>query len=356
MTRPDTPSLPRRISLVRGLAWALCVVAASCSLTNRIDVCEQPTVAAHEVNLRTDGSQALDGVGSLAALPDQGAFIAFTSAVSNDDDGTGPASIRGAVLDGAGHPLRTCSNDGEAEYEPAGAAGTRADQPSVAMPSVTGEDTGLVVWRARDAAGQRVRGRFVTRAGCAMAPAFTVSTSDVTRVERPSVAWLGARRFVVTWTSVVGVATLRGMARVVAYQISLTPDFPATELAPDGAAAGLVVAGNGASYLRATALSGGRFLAAWYDPIALRPSVAVFDDRLHAAVAARVVSDVPPRTGALLGSRGATTSPSRATAPSSSARGRRPTRATHAVSERASSRPKATRCGHPSRRRASRFC
>ncbi len=86
-------------------------------------------------------------------------------------------------------------------------------QASVAMPLAAGEDSGLVVWRARTGTGYRVRGRLVNRAGCATRPAFEISTEEATQVHRPAVAWLGARRFVVTWTVFTGVAAY-GMARV----------------------------------------------------------------------------------------------------------------------------------------------
>ena len=279
------------------LRWLPAVLCAACSLVNRIDACDPTLPGSREADVRTEGSQQVDGAEPLAALPDRGAFLVFTSATSGTDDGSGPAAIRGVLLDGSGAPQRTCGSDGEFEYAPSGAAGTRADQATVAMPSVLTEDLGIVLWRRRDATGQQqVHGRIVPRAGCAMTAAFAVSDL-VDRVERPSVAWLGRGRFAVAWTQLQGSITPEGLARVLQVDLSLTPTFLPTELDPSGAGVRLTGAGNGASQLRVMRLADSAFLAAWLDPLRLRPWFAAFDDRLATTVSPREASDTPVRMG-----------------------------------------------------------
>ena len=95
MSSPVTPR-PWR-ALVR---LAPLVLTAACSIVNRIDACEQPALASYEADLRTDGSQALDGVEPLAALPDRG--------------GSGAAAtISGAVcVDGAARAASRVAGSG----------------------------------------------------------------------------------------------------------------------------------------------------------------------------------------------------------------------------------------------------
>ena len=283
---------------------ALWVVIAlgvgACTVVNRVEVCEVAAPRAQGVNQFTDGAQAVDGVAALAALPDQGAFVVFTTAPANDDDGTGPAGVRGALLDANGRLVATCGSTAEKDYALAGAAGTRSDQPSVAMPGLVGDDTGLVVWRARSGAGQRVMGRFVTRAGCPATDAFPIDERAVDRVERPSVAWLGRRRFVVAWSrvSVTPAPALVGFARVLEFTGPTGPTFLPTALRPDGEPAALVREGNGAVYLRVARVGDAQFAALWYDTITQLTWFGAYNDRFVPASPLHPISEQASLTSA----------------------------------------------------------
>jgi hypothetical protein len=104
----------------RTTALALLAAAASgasgCQVVNDIDVCDRGGGVERQTNGRTDGDQIVTSSRSLVALATGESLVTFTST-----DGGGvlsPSEIRGAVMNGAGVSLGTCSEQTEKTWAP----------------------------------------------------------------------------------------------------------------------------------------------------------------------------------------------------------------------------------------------
>lgn len=288
------------------LAGALLAGAVpGCTLVSAVDVCSRTASAPIEINVRTDGAQAVSGAHPVAALPDGGAIVVFRSAIAADDDGAGPASIRIAVLDALGRPAeRTCDAPGELDLVPS-TPGVRFDEASIAMPDTTDEELGLVVYSSRDGAGRQIRGAFVSRTGCRRGISgdgtFLISDTapgDADRSALPSVVWLGEQTFLVVWSHSETLPPLdmraSVRARVVRADETTLPEFLPTVADPSGAsvaiASGVAVGGLAAS------LGADRAGIGWSElrGSALVPHYMVVDGRLEAVVADRALAAVGP--------------------------------------------------------------
>jgi hypothetical protein len=290
--------------LALSLPW---LVVTGCSLVNAIDVCERPAPPMFEVNQRTEGAQAVSGAQPVAALATGGALAVFRSAVAADDDGNGESSIRIAVLDATGRPAeRTCDAAGENELEPA-IAGARHEEPSIAMPTTTADDLGLVVYTTRAPAGTTVRGMFVSPTGCSRPPGavtgFTIS--DLTDASpndnaTPSVAWLGGRTFLVAWTyarvTPPITITTEVRLRVVRADNVFRPEFLPTTRDASGASVPVLGTASALTTGRVERLGDGRAALLWNEVPGTRlvPHFMVVDDRLATLVSDRPLDSVPP--------------------------------------------------------------
>ena len=302
MTKPLSHPMTFGVSVRVALALAACGLAG-CSLVNAIDVCEREAGPTYEVNVRGEGAQAVSGAQPIAALATGGALVVFRSAVAADDDGTGPSSIRVAVLDSQGRPAeRTCDAPGENEIMTL-SAGIRLDEASVAMPGTTDEEVGLLVFSTRTPAGRTVRGAFVSQTGCLRALSGMsfeigdVGPSTASLATLPSVAWLGNSTFLVVWTHSVlspptGIVSEVRM-RVVRASVYEPEFLPTMRDAAGGSAVVLgrsSVTGSG----RVDSLGNGRAVVMWNEVTGrLVPYFSVVDDRLATIVAAQAVDSVP---------------------------------------------------------------
>lgn len=281
----------------------LCIAATGCSLGNSLDVCKRPRPVAWEVNVRTEGAQAASGEQPIAPLPGGGgAIVVFRSANAADDDGTGPASIRAAVVDQAGKPAtRTCDAPGETDLA-VGVVGVRNDDPSIAMPETTAEEVGLVVYTRRTATEQQVRGIFVTQGACAAAlsveKSFLISDAPIRNdfSSRPSVAWVGARTFVVAWTATSSLDfTSDVRLRVMRQDGAYTPSFLPTLGSPTGGSVSVVARPAIREKGRVDRLKDGTFAVLWFeiDGLTRVPHFAFADGTLHFAPPDRALDPTP---------------------------------------------------------------
>jgi hypothetical protein len=293
------------MTMQRTLAALLSLTLATamgCELVAHIDVCERPRPAATETNVRTDGSQIIDGVQPLVPLAAGGSFLVFTSVSDPLMERTGSSAIRGTLIDPSGVSLRTCDADGEFEYH--GDAGLREHHPSVAMP--TGQTGfGLIVWQEGLGA---LLGQFVTQSGCPypgmpMNATFTIANgqsctgaSGAVMYAAPVVWSLGNNTFQVVWPEYN--ATGRGticVRTVTPGSLPALVDFPPNALAPSGAAAPLQPNGGLVVTTRVAPLDGGGFALAWLEATStLTGQLAFFDAHLARVGAVRTIA--PPAT------------------------------------------------------------
>lgn len=290
----------RRTLLVSTLS--ILGLAPGCMVLNDVDVCRRPRPVEREINARTEGAQATTGLQPVASLPTGGALVAFQSATAADDDGTGPARIRVAVLDEDGRPAaRTCDAPGELEIP--GDAEARDGDPSVAMPETPDEELGLVVFSSTGGGARDIRGVFVSQTGCARGRPFVISENEFGTQPGsglPSVAWLGERTFVVAWTEAVVLPPadirLEVRLRLVRPDLTFVPQFVPTERAPDGASVPVVARSGRRSAIRVLRVVDHRFLAIWwqFDGVMIFPTFAIFDDRLRDVALPRQLDESPP--------------------------------------------------------------
>jgi hypothetical protein len=281
-----------RARVAPGLCAGLALLA-SCSLINRVDVCDRTQAAPQEANYRTEGSQRTDGTQPISPLGGGGALMVFSSVTDPNNEATGSSAIRGVLVDPTGTSLHTCDAPGEYEYAPD--TGAQLDSAAVAMPRARNE-LGLLVWRADRAT---IMGQFVSQTGCPppLHPAFVISGPGSCGglpapliLTAPAVLSLGNGEFAVFWAEAS--ATLRGTVcgRMV-HQNGASQDFEPTAVSTTGAPGAVVNPGNLPVAVRAAAVDEGRIALAWLEAGGtLTGQLGVFDAHLAPFAATRVLA------------------------------------------------------------------
>ncbi len=275
---------------------ALACVATHCTLTNRIDVCDRPRPAPHQINVRTEGDQLVATNRALAPMPDGRALLAFVSDVSASDVDD---EVRVLRIDGAGQPAITCENEREFTLWPDlthpqdghPIAGVTLSAPEALA------DAGLLVWATYEPSDTSYAPEILAlpydgRSGCLFNGASRATLGGVPaggRFTDLEVVGTGTDEFLVIWSQAAAGA-LAGQSFARAFHLSLgTPSWlPVQDVSgtPVTSAPAEVRFGPGSTPLFAvTTLGGGRIAIASLASLTLEPQLAVVDTAMRVLVA-----------------------------------------------------------------------
>lgn len=275
-----------------GRALLAVALLPACTLANAVNVCSPSEPAEQQVNVLTEGQQAVESAQALALLPNGRLAAVFTSKPLMTTAPDGAPALQLALLGSDGSPVPACDTPNEVSL--ANPSSVHAFEPAIAAAETDAQES-LVVFSGLEASGPaRIFGVFVGSTGCAVAAPFAISEASpgLTNSLAPSVARLGPETFLVTWTELLGGATNpypEVRARVLKHEVGSVVHFLPTVLDARGGPAALASTGARRYLTAVTATTPGSAAIAWFESGSkTQVVVVVVDDRL-AAVSA------PPR-------------------------------------------------------------
>lgn len=275
---------------------AIACVATQCTLTNRIDVCDRPHPAPHEINVRTEGDQLVATNRALAPMPDGRALLAFISDVSASDMHD---EVRVLRVDGAAQPAITCENERESTLWP-DASNPQDGHPIAGLTLSAPEalaDAGLLVWATYEPSDTTYAPEILAlpydgRSGCLFhgTTRYALGTLPAGgQFTDLAVVGTGTDEFLVIWSQAAhGALAGQSFARAFHIQVGMPSWLPVQDVSgtPVTNAPAEVRFGPGPTPLFAVAtLTGGHLAIASLASLTLEPQLAVVDTAMRTVVA-----------------------------------------------------------------------